>query len=317
MHDSYEGESMGGCGGTCFDHLLRAAASSMCLGCHGPGTSDPAYDSIKVMSTDPLSPIKGGVGAGGGDFAFLLEDNLNDGHGGAILGERGGHNVDAPAFGIDPDTTLTESPGGTYPSSELSCVSCHEPHGGPQFRFLHHSASADPPAAFSGVSAPTVVAISVHDTEANNNHNAYKSGMSEWCSACHGDFHSEAGVGLVHPTRTISSGIATNYNSYDGTDQPSSATPYLALVPVEWNNASNTTDLVGNITGTAKVMCLTCHRAHASTGPSSGRWDFNITTWEDEGHGGSWVIPNPYAATAGIGQRSLCNKCHIQDEGDL
>lgn len=317
MHNSYEGEEMGG---GSFPHLLRAASSDMCLGCHGPATTEPLYDSIKVMSADPLAPIKGGVGAGGGDFAFLTEDNLNDGHAGAanpILGERGGHNVVAPGVGLDADTTNTESPGGSYPSADFGCVDCHEPHGGPQFRFLHYSGSIDPPAVFSATDEVIADSISVHDEETNNNHNAYMQNMSEWCGACHGDFHSETSGRLVHPTRSIGSDFADKYNNYNGTDQPSSATPYLAAVPVEWDSATNTTSYTADISGTSKVMCLSCHRAHGSSAPTSGRWDFNITEWSEEGvESGSWAIPNPYPAVGGH-QRSLCNKCHVQDKCDL
>jgi hypothetical protein len=58
-------------------------------------------------------------------------------------------------------------------------------------------------------------------------------------------------------------------------------------------------------------MCLSCHRAHASSGPYSGRWDFNITTWAEEGAiSGSYAIENPYEASSGTQQRRLCEKCH-------
>ena len=62
-------------------------------------------------------------------------------------------------------------------------------------------------------------------------------------------------------------------------------------------------------------MCLTCHRAHASSGPNAGRWDFNITFLSEDGlESGSYPLPDPYADPA---QRSLCNKCHVKDEFSL
>jgi hypothetical protein len=58
---------------------------------------------------------------------------------------------------------------------------------------------------------------------------------------------------------------------------------------------------------------MTCHRAHASSASDAGRWDFTITGLAEDGHeSGSYTIPNPYDS----GQRSLCNKCHTQDEYD-
>jgi hypothetical protein len=297
--------------------LKGESASDVCLACHGRPS---ASYSVFTGTADPTAPQKAGKGAGGGDFVFLLEDNLNDGHRGAsspILGERGGHNVYSPAKGLDYDTTLNEAPGGTYDKEDLGCSSCHEPHGGKQFRFLHYGANPKTsPGDFALVAEVVADETSVFSTESNANHTGYQSGMADFCSACHGDFHSEDSGRLVHPTRTVGSTIATNYNDYDGTDQPASATPYLADVPVEF--AANATSHTGNIDGTAKVMCLTCHRAHATSGPAAGRWDFNITLWNEDGvESGSFAIPNPYAATAGDHQRSLCNKCHVQDAGDL
>ena len=66
-------------------------------------------------------------------------------------------------------------------------------------------------------------------------------------------------------------------------------------------------------TATAKVACVSCHRAHATSAPDAGRWDFNVTGLVEDGHeSGSYAIPGPYGDT----QRSLCNKCHAQDEFD-
>jgi hypothetical protein len=64
---------------------------------------------------------------------------------------------------------------------------------------------------------------------------------------------------------------------------------------------------------TSRVMCLTCHRAHATSAPNAGRWDFNVTLLDEDGHeSGSYALPNPYDGN----QRSLCNKCHSKDEFD-
>ncbi len=155
-------------------------------------------------------------------------------------------------------------------------------------------------------------------SEANNRHTAYKSNMTDFCTACHGAFHSESSGRLVHPTRTVGNDIASNYNTYFGTGQPDvGASPYLAAIPVEINDPNNTTTFTGDITGTAKVMCLSCHRSHASSSPKAGRWDFNVTFLAEDGaESGSYPIPNPYAATAGAAQKSLCNKCHKQDAGE-
>lgn len=302
------------------DWLLKWPTSTeVCLQCHG--SESPGYG---VLSSDPLSPDKQGKGAGGGDFVFLTEDNLNDGAGGAvnpILGERAGHNV--AGAGLPQETTHTTSPGGSYPSNKLTCTSCHDPHGGVRYRFLYGSQGGRNAKSRSmgytfTFTAPSPVAdeMSVFATESDSNHNAYKSGMTNWCRACHKVVH-KGRSGFVHPRdRKLGGNVGSNYNRYNGTldpENPSLANPYLALVPVEWNSASNTTTFSGQISEDARVMCLSCHRAHASSGPHSGRWDFNIATWADEGSSGSYPIENPYASSSGNDQRRLCEKCHGLD----
>ena len=160
--------------------------------------------------------------------------------------------------------------------------------------------------------APDAVGISINgDAEHDALHTAYQGGMADWCGNCHGEFHSENTSNLVHTTNSLS-GYAGFYNSYDGTGQPGSSTPYKAAVPFE--SSTMTTSYTGNAAGADHVMCMTCHRAHATSGPNAGRWEFGVTFLVEDGvESGSYAIPNPYALTAGDDQRSMCNKCHIKD----
>ncbi|NNF84014.1 MAG: hypothetical protein HKM29_02535 [Deltaproteobacteria bacterium] len=72
------------------------------------------------------------------------------------------------------------------------------------------------------------------------------------------------------------------------------------------------------------MMCLTCHRAHASAFQSVGRWDFRATFIAsshpqagDAGASGNDEMDSYYGrhvdAQFGSYQRSLCNKCHLKD----
>ncbi|MDW7710819.1 MAG: hypothetical protein SCH98_10115 [Deferrisomatales bacterium] len=72
------------------------------------------------------------------------------------------------------------------------------------------------------------------------------------------------------------------------------------------------------------MMCLTCHRAHASAFTSAGRWDFKATFLAeshpregDSGATGTDALHSYYGrdliAELGPYQRSLCNKCHVKD----
>lgn len=291
--------------------LVDATPSDVCLGCHATRLG-------AVFSADPLSPDPE---RGAGNFTFLQEDNLNDGHGGAtdpIPGDAAGHNLDAPGHGIAPDGTLTTSPGGSFPASQLGCSSCHDPHGTAAFRLLYGAGRTvqDGVATFLNP-APVAVGLGLFGAgESNSNHTAYQAGMSEWCGNCHGDFHDEAGGRLEHPSgSTVGGSIAATYSIYNGTDDQSGGTPatsYLAAVPFE--DAAVTTSSTAAPGAGSRVMCTTCHRAHAMSAPDSGRWEFAVTFLHEDGvESGSYKIPDPYGSD---NQRSLCNKCHNQDQFD-
>ncbi|MBD3866975.1 MAG: hypothetical protein IFK94_02530 [Acidobacteria bacterium] len=290
--------------------LTDADPSDVCIACH---------DHIEhTLGTDPLAPpaLKGA-----GNFVYLLEDNLNDGHNGAlnpIGGDAAGHNLAAPGHGIAPDATLTSAPGGTFPASVLGCTSCHDPHGNANFRFLYGIGGVQDGLATFTNPAPDAEGLSMFfGSESQTSHTAYQGGMSAWCANCHGDFHQEAGGRLEHPSgSTIGGSVANTYNLYNGTiDQLGGvqATAYLAEVP--FDDAANTTAGTAGPTAGSQVMCLTCHRAHATSAPDAGRWDFSVTFLHEDGlESGSYAIPDPYA---NLNQRSLCNKCHNKDAGDV
>jgi len=295
-------------------YLLKdETPSDVCLSCHA--TSRGA-----VFGTDPLNPPPQ---KGGGNFVYLLEDNLNDGHNGAlnpIPGYAAGHNLDAPSRGVGPDAVLTSAPGGNFPAAMMGCSSCHDPHGNENLRLLYGVGSVQAGIYTFTNPAPEGAILSTGSsggTESNSNHTAYNSGWSEWCANCHGDFHSQENPSsLVHPTSEGLGGtIAATYNLYNGTSDPyggSQATAYLAAVPFE--DASVTTTSTAGPSATSKVSCMTCHRAHATSAPNAGRWDFKVTLLEEDGvESGSYAIPDPYSDPS---QRSLCNKCHFKDIND-
>ncbi len=104
---------------------------------------------------------------------------------------------------------------------------------------------------------------------------------------------------------------------------------YSALVPFERQETDKTT-LKDAIISTAgpdaadNVMCLTCHRAHASAFNNGTRWDM-----EHELLAEGWPTAVNLIAMGAIAnadyygrditaefsafQRSLCNKCHVKD----
>jgi len=207
------------------------------------------------------------------------------------------------------------------------------------------------------VPAPVAVAPNTYNrSEASSDTRvAYGKGMSEWCANCHGLFHGQAtgspGSELRHPSgasavlTTSPTNIVSNYNNYvatgnltgtAGTTTPPPGFPYSSLVPFE-EGIDDLTKLVldavtdgtasnnKSATGSNNVMCLTCHRAHASGFSHMTRWDITQTFLVDGtgnyttsgGNSTTDVTQAMYGRVAGTAfpayQRSLCNKCHAKD----
>jgi predicted CXXCH cytochrome family protein len=370
--------------------LIAVDQSSTCLVCHGAS----GQSSYHVATTDADMPV-GTPPANetpGGDFGWLHKTYMFTVRGAASsdMGNTHGHNIIAAGYssGYTVDPSNPTAPGGTFSSSQLSCVSCHDQHGKGRWTMagtysktsgaIYTSGSyGSIPTIFSsevlstgvyrllragdtvsGVTFPATPPVAV----ANSNYNrseyytqtrtAYSSGMSGWCGTCHPDIHS-SNVGsngtLTHPTdRQLSGTVIGTYNSYvkSGLMTGSPATSYLSLVPYEegltYSTANintlkshaqtNDSYLNGPANGNGhspkeQVMCLSCHRAHASGWPKMLRWNNEVTTitvagayptGNDSGWGRSLTEASKAyydrnATKFSNYQRSLCNKCHAKD----
>jgi len=146
--------------------------------------------------------------------------------------------------------------------------------------------SAVPPVALS----PQTYNRSERTTEVRV---AYGSGMSEWCRNCHGLLHtptaSNTTTTFMHPAgndaRLNASTALGIYNSYvrSGVFTNTDTTSYWSLVPYEEGTTdrptlaphavSDGTVRGGPTTGRETVMCLSCHRAHATGWDHALRWN--------------------------------------------
>jgi hypothetical protein len=313
-HVTHGGESGGALVGPSADKglLIAESASDVCLICHAQRLGVGA-----VLGVDPLAPPPE---TGPGNFVFLTEDNLNDAPGGAlkpILGDAAGHNVVAPGHGLRADPRYALAPGGTFPSSKLGCTSCHDPHGRASFRMLYGAGPAMGGAFTFVRPAPDAEGPEVGTgPESARHHTAYRGGVSDWCANCHGQYHQPgSGSAFKHPVdQALGTQVAQRYSQYDGDAHPADgveARAYLPQVPFE-DGASATTSTSGPAPS-SRVMCLSCHRAHATSAPAAGRWDFRVTLLADDGRAsGSYPIPNPYGSPT---QGPLCSKCHETPTG--
>ncbi|MBE0616823.1 MAG: hypothetical protein IH608_02695 [Proteobacteria bacterium] len=329
--------------------LLGADPSSTCLRCHGERGQFSG-----VLSTS------GAAHTPGGDFYWLRKTYSwsNREGAGSSPGERHGHNVAAAGYGLEPDGTLSTAPGGSYPAALLSCVSCHDPHGKASgteaggdpvsvsgsygavasegttsgtFRLLGGVGYKAGAGAVFTAEAPIARAPSDWE-ERDDNHTAYGTGMSEWCGNCHRGLLAAAAGGTKHPAgpeAKLGTATASVYNAYvcTGYLTGNSALAYLALVPFETGAVDSSSLDPSRTAGPdaeASVMCLTCHRAHASAFNHAGRWDFSATflaeshpLQSDSGASAQDERNSYYGrdliAEFGAYQRSLCNKCHALD----
>jgi len=333
--------------------LIGSDPSSTCLRCHA-GKSE----AVMVLSRD------GSWLAPGGDFYWLKKTFgwHAAGHYMQSEADRHGHNIVAIDYDLAQDSKRPVAPGGAYPAADLGCDSCHDPHG--KSRKNSTETGAYSPPGFYGEApegetgnyrllggagyrsgrsgsghtfthgAPIALASPSNWVETDANHTAYGSGMSKWCGNCHVDYIRGHTIGgrKGHPAGEnawLSSELAANYNAYmrAGDLNGNQARAYLSLVPFETGDtdaqALNPYSTAGP-SPRANVMCLTCHRAHASAFEYIGRWDFGARFVADAhpragdaGVAGNDVQNSFYGRemTVRFGRRQgqFCNKCHLKD----
>ncbi len=177
---------------------------------------------------------------------------------------------------------------------------------------------------------------------------AYGAGITDWCATCHPDMHSGTSSKMTHPVnQALGTTVAANYNAYVGSGNMTgaAATSFDTLVPFSIDNTTDFATLkakavndgsqAGGPATSDRVMCQSCHRAHASGWEFMGRWN---NAGEFMAADGVWpgtdspstvanqakyaqgrtvlettTAYNGKTMTYGSYQRSLCNKCHAKD----
>ena len=332
--------------------LLSSDPSSICLNCHaGPGGSNRS----NVFSPDGSALTPGGDfywlsksfswigGQSPGydhghnivaiDFNLYADPILTTAPGGsypsASLGCTSCHDPHGQVTGGTAQGGLPVSGSGSYgAATDSGAISGN-------YRLLGDSSYVVNGYSFS-TDAPVARQSSVNQYEESDfSHVDYGSGMSEWCGNCHGGMlsggHQMSGGSSGHhhlsgDNNILSQRVVTFYNSYlrSGDFSGTAATAYLQFVPFE----RGTTEILSldphSTQGpdvNANVMCLSCHRAHASAFPNSGRWDFTADLLVDShpafGDGGATLNDVYYsyygrdiATEFGSGQGQFCEKCH-------
>lgn len=379
--------------------LVASDQSSVCLTCHA-GATPGAYQVLSTGSSSfvPSSPPPSNF-TPGGDFAWLNRTytwSSAKGVRAESTGASHGHNVTAADQLLEADYVNAVAPGGSYPSSQLSCVSCHDPHG--RYRIdgsgavrtsgapiassgsyggaafvapspgkalgvyrLLGGVDYAPKSAGSGVprfiaGPPVALAPSTYNQGERTSEVrvAYGAGMSEWCRNCHGQLHTSSAINsttpFTHPAgndaRLNAGAELAIYNNYvrSGNLTGTVASSYLSLVPYEEGTpvrevlaphaVSDGSVTTGPTTGLETVMCLSCHRAHASGWDHALRWNGSTdsglilvdSTWPgvdapNRARADEYAQGRTQAETRaamydrdpvrfGGNQKVLCHKCH-------
>jgi len=271
-----------------------------CIGCHTSGAANTIVNvegtRIPIVYNIPIpqDPLAGG------NFHDVLTLN----------GDVKGHNV----LGIaGPDATLgLTPPGGIAMDSQLTCAGLYGCHGDRTvadelgaIKTAHHTNDS------GGIDGSSVglsyrflngiLGIEDGDWEQDNDntsHNEYQGSanlssntMSYLCAACHGQFHtwhwqggaSEVGTAspwLRHPTDIVLPADG-EYQYYNGGAGGITPAPYSMLTPLARPELTSIPDPSMITPGTDIVMCLSCHRAHATPYDAVLRWDYKSTTLSD------------------------------------
>ncbi len=334
--------------------LRGSDASSTCLRCHQApqGTREPIGHYIATNSVDLGAGMPPSQLTPGGDFGYLKKSYFwkTAGTTGRSPGERHGHNIVADDYGYIADSKMLSKPGEVYPNGRLSCISCHDPHGkisNGVYRMLGgigYKTSLVPGMVFN---ADAPVAVAPHDynrSEAvTDTRVAYGKGMSEWCSNCHTNGCSGAYGHPVCNGARCTTEIISNYGAYvkSGDINGRRDASYTSLVPFEEGTDDRSmlaqhARFDGSYASGpgygSNVMCLTCHRAHASSWDHMTRWNMTATfivykgvypgtdnsSSEEYAQGRTAAetqrafYDRPHTQFASY-QRGLCNKCHIRD----
>ncbi len=213
--------------------------------------------------------------------------------------------------------------------------------------YLPVSVSADPTLAFTTDPMSAAAPNTYNATEATNETivNYGDSSVGMWCQQCHPKMHMNGTAINVHPNdQALGSTIMGIYNNYKGSGNVAGTTGnnmgFTSLVPVAYDNITQNSVLAGhftknaNITANDRVMCLSCHRAHASgfnfmlrfptvevmTADQSGVSSYQTGT-DPTKSAVSGLTPQEMQAALydrpatnfPAEQRTLCNKCHGKD----
>ncbi len=285
--------------------LLVDGVPNLCYTCHGnagAGADTNVMDGIYLeRDSQAEDPAEGDVTRGlkGGGFVNALIDTNWDGAA-ASTPTTSNHLVDGSTGTAWGNGAIGSGPGATI---NLSCTSCHDPHGragttgNPTYRLLR--AIPIDSGAGSGVDVEDEVdkVYTVSDTPLKSGNQYFGEDygtqadqLSEWCTQCH--------------TRYLASANSENTDSGD----PIFAYRHMTQGSPSCNLCH---DIHGGIMPTGgpmfshDVTCMTCHVAHGTSASMGGY--AGVVEWPD---GATTPNGDNRSALLRVDNRGTCQLCH-------
>ena len=283
-----------------------------CVGCHGqvPDGTQNIITIGKVRIPQVLHHM------GDGDLAsgnfYYVADGYNPDYfkGHNVLGIS--HQESIPTMNVPPgfigNVVIPGGKGPVYwpPEQQLTCSGTWGCHGNrtiedPYLSLYraHHTHNSENDGSTTGRSYRFLYGITgvehlnwEYDATVDN-HNGYKGDISHntldtisyLCGECHGKFHPNPNLGGLREVGSTNSNIwkrhpadiaFSNIHGDFASSEFMGYTTYSLESPVAYVNPTGKEQVVD---ANSILMCLSCHRAHASPNPDALRWDYaNITT---------------------------------------
>lgn len=259
--------------------VINNGTYDLCITCHGStGTgADTNVDDGYFLSTRSVSTT--GT-ANTPDNAPLLGGGFVNYRGAGVTSSHNPTGVTGAAWGNGVARGVVANLVG----GNLSCASCHDPHGSANYRILRETVNGNPVA----VQQVDEGGAKDYDTE------HWGAGTSSLCAACHGAYHrTNPGQADINDGGTYTHRVDMPYN-FGANANPEIVGMGGLTLPLAESGSNNT------------VVCMTCHLPHGSSVAMVGQ--------ADGGPGGGGALPGNTTATDSallrLDNRGVCEVCH-------
>ncbi|RME10744.1 MAG: hypothetical protein D6816_02925 [Bacteroidetes bacterium] len=259
--------------------VLADGTYDLCITCHGAagsGANTNVDDGYFLSSRNPRSTT--GV-ANTPDNAPLLGGGFVNYQGTAVTSTHDATGVTNAAWGNGTTRGVTGAL-----AENLSCASCHDPHGSPNYRIMREIVNGNPVT----IQQVDEGAAKDYDTE------QWGTGTSTLCAACHDAYHrTNPGQATILDGGTYTHRVDMPYN-FGANANPETVGMSGYTLPLAESGTNNT------------VVCMTCHLPHGTSAQMTGQ--------ANGGPSGTGTLPGNTTATDSallrLDNRGVCEVCH-------